>query len=117
MASRKLPNYLRTYRKITGFSQDEVAFLMGSESGTQVSRYERGARKPSIETAFAYELIFGALARDLLAGVFEKVEEKIARRAPALTRKLSTEKSGIVKARKLALLERISSRAVATNES
>ena len=36
----KLENYLRTYRRRAGLSQDEMAFLLGTKSGTKVSRYE-----------------------------------------------------------------------------
>jgi|SRR6266576_4678451 len=61
--SHKLENYLRTYRKQSGLSQDEVAFLLGCQTGTKVSRYERFARKPSLETLFAYEVVFGAPAQ------------------------------------------------------
>ena len=74
--SHKLENYLRTYRKRSGLSQDEVAFLLGCQNGTKVSRYERFARKPSLETLFAYEVVFGASARELFAGAYQKVEKK-----------------------------------------
>jgi len=36
--SHKLQNYLRTYRKRNSLSQDEMAFLLGCQSGTKVSR-------------------------------------------------------------------------------
>jgi transcriptional regulator with XRE-family HTH domain len=71
--SYKLENYLRTYRKRSGLSQDEMAFLLGCQNGTKVSRYERFARKPNLETLFAYEVVFGAPARELFAGVYHIV--------------------------------------------
>ena len=67
--AHRLPNYLRTHRKRAGLSQDEVAFLLGCRSGAKVSRYERLARRLSLETAFAYEALFGVPARELFAGV------------------------------------------------
>ena len=33
MATHKLENYLRTYRKRSGLTQREVAFLVGSRNG------------------------------------------------------------------------------------
>jgi len=45
MAS-KLRNYLRVFRKGMGLYQDEIAFLVGSEKGTTVSRYEHNERIP-----------------------------------------------------------------------
>jgi transcriptional regulator with XRE-family HTH domain len=100
MASCRLPNYLRTYRKRAGLSQDEVAFLLGCRSGAKVSRYERLARRPSLETAFAYEAVFGVPARELFAGVYEKVEHEIRKRARILAEKLNAGQADRVTVRK-----------------
>jgi transcriptional regulator with XRE-family HTH domain len=107
--SYKLENYLKTYRKRTALSQDEVAFLLGCKSGTKVSRYERHARKPNLETLFAYEMVFGAPARELFAGVYQKVEKRITNRAQLLTRNLSRATPTPMATRKLQILEAITS--------
>lgn len=104
----KLPNYLRTFRKKSYLSQDEVAFLLGSRSGAKISRYERFSREPTLKTALAYEALFGIPVQSLFAGTFQKVEAEIKRRAQLLTRKLGTAKSGPVLARKLEALKPIS---------
>src|SRR5258708_4349170 len=57
--SRKLPNYLRMYRKRSGLSQEETALLLGYPNGQQVSRCERFTRQPSLQTILAYEAVFG----------------------------------------------------------
>ncbi len=103
----KLQNYLRTHRKHTGLSQDEVAFLLGCQSGTKVSRYERFIRQPTLETAFAYEALFGVPARELFAGTFQKVEKKTIRQAQLLTRRLDRGKEGQMNPGKLQRLEEI----------
>jgi transcriptional regulator with XRE-family HTH domain len=107
--AKRLHNYLRTYRKRAGLSQDEVAFLLGRQHGTKVSRYERNTRQPGLETLLAYELVFGAPVRDLFAGVFEKVEATTLRRAQLLARKLSAATRTPRTARKLELLGHITS--------
>jgi transcriptional regulator with XRE-family HTH domain len=66
-----------------------VAYLLGCQNGTKISRYERFARKPSLETLFAYEVVFGAAVRELFAGAYQKVEKRISNRAQLLTRKLN----------------------------
>src|SRR3989442_5261356 len=99
--AHRLPNYLKTYRKRAGLSQDEVAFLLGCQSGAKVSRYERLARRPSLETAFAYEALFGVPARELFAGVYEKVEEQIKKRARVLAGKLGARETDRTMHRKL----------------
>ena len=107
--SHKLENYLRTYRKRSGLSQNEVAFLLDCQNGTKVSRYERYTRKPSLETLFAYEVMFGAPARELFAGAYQKVEKKIYNRAQLLTRKLNRATPTPMATRKLQILEAITS--------
>jgi transcriptional regulator with XRE-family HTH domain len=107
--SHKLENYLRTYRKRSGLSQDEVAFLLGCQNGTKVSRYERCSRKPSLETVLAYVIVFGAPGRELFAGTFEKVENKLSKRAQLLTRKLNRATPDRMATRKLQILKAITS--------
>ena len=111
MHSPKLQNYLRMHRKRTGLSQDEVAFLLGCQTGANVSRYERFARQPNLETAFACEVIFGIPARELFAGVYQKVEETIHQRAQVLVEKLNAAKPDRTTCQKLENLKRITSSA------
>lgn len=80
---------------------------MGCQSGAKVSRYERLNRKPNLETAFAYEAVFGAPSRNLFAGVFQKVEEKIKKRAQLLSKKLIEGQRDRMALQKLKLLQSI----------
>jgi transcriptional regulator with XRE-family HTH domain len=83
-----LSNYLRTNRKRLALSQEEVAFLLGvngMDKGIKVSRDENRAREPSLETALAYEVIYGRPVRELFAGVYEQVERNVAARAKLLS--------------------------------
>ncbi len=107
--SHKLNNYLRTYRKRAGLSQAEVAFLLGGQSGTKVSRYERAARQPTLQTALAYEVIFAIPVRALFAGMCHKVEQPIVKRAQVLARKLNTAKPDRLTTRKLQVLQAVAS--------
>jgi transcriptional regulator with XRE-family HTH domain len=107
--SAPLESYLKTYRKRSGFSQDEVAFLLGSASGAKVSRYERLARQPGLPTVFAYEVIFRTPAKDLFAGLYQKVEKITQSRARLLAEKLAQAKAHRTTPRKLALLQTLCS--------
>src|ERR1019366_3407404 len=84
MSSRKLKNYLRAHRKRSGLSQSEVALLVGSQTGACVSRHERFRRQPTLQTALAYEIIFGTAARDLFPGLFADVQKVTLARANTL---------------------------------
>ena len=83
-----LPNYLRTHRKRAALSQEEVAFLLGVKGmnkANKVSRDEHYARTPTLESALAYEAIYGKPIRELFAGLYDGVEREVVARAKALT--------------------------------
>lgn len=105
MSSHKLHNYLRTYRKRSGLSQRELAFLLGCRSGAKVSRYERLARQPGLRTVFAYVAIFGVPPQELFAGFFDEVKGKTFERARLLMDKLCAAKPHPLITRKLDVLK------------
>ena len=107
MPSLKLPNYLRTFRRRAGLSQDEVAFLLGCQSGAHVCHYERFRRVPSLRTALAFAVIFQTPIQMLYAGEFQKVEQAIRRRAKRLSARLSVANTDPSTARKVALLDAV----------
>jgi len=100
-------NYLRSYRRRSGLSQAEMAFLLGCRSKAKVSRYEQHARRPSLESVFIYEVVFGAHAQELFRGVFEKVEKETRKRAQMLAERLRQAKPDDTIARKLSILDAI----------
>jgi len=73
MATRRLPNYLRTYRKHSGLSQSEVAFLIRLKDKSDLSRYERSVRLPSLRVALACQEVFGKPVSELFAGLNDSV--------------------------------------------
>jgi len=83
-----LPNYLRSKRKQSSFSQEEVAFLLGlkgMDKGGKVSRDENYSRIPTLETALAYEAIYGKPIRELFAGLYEQISDEVSSRAKILS--------------------------------
>src|SRR6185295_12590202 len=84
MASTPLPNYLLANRKRLALSQDDVAFLLGTKSGTKVSRYERFVREPSLQTALECEAVFQRSVSELFSGMYNKAEQDVAARAKML---------------------------------
>ena len=101
MATHTLQNYLRMYRKRSGLTQEDVAYLLGSRDGGKICRYERLTREPTLEAALGYEAIFNVPVRELFAGVFAEVEKRVIRRIGHLGRKLQTQRQTRMSARKL----------------
>lgn len=109
MPTRPLENYLRMYRKRSGLTQREVAFLLGCENGAQVSRYEKRRRVPPLQTALAYEAIFGIPVAELFAGIRQTAERTIQRRLTNLEKTFQSVTAkgskGCITAQKLRWLE------------
>ena len=83
-----LPNYLRSKRKQSSYSQEEVAFLLGlkgMDKGGKVSRDENYSRIPTLETALAYEAIYGKPIRELFAGLYEQIAGEVSSRGKILS--------------------------------
>lgn len=95
-----LSNYLRTHRKRLALSQEEVAFLLGAkgmDKGIKVSRDENHARKTNLETALAYQVIYGIPVGELFAGLYAQVEREVKERAKVLHHR-NTGKSNLKRA-------------------
>lgn len=82
---------------------------MGVGSGAAVSRYERLARRPSLETALACQAALGVPVHELFPGIYAEVEQAIIQRARLLAARLREQKSARSKAT-VELLEELSSR-------
>ncbi len=109
MEAHKLENYLRTYRKRAGLNQSEVAFLLGHDRQSQVSRFEKRHRVPTLRTALAWEAILGIPVAELFAGMRESVGHEIRRRleklALVLNEKVESKgKEAVMASRKLSWL-------------
>jgi transcriptional regulator with XRE-family HTH domain len=100
MTSPLLQNHLRANRKRLALSQDEVAFLLGAQSGAKACRYERFVREPSLETALACEAIFKRSVSELFPGLYQKVEREVAARAKMLAERTDRRKPNQQTARK-----------------
>jgi transcriptional regulator with XRE-family HTH domain len=76
------------HRKRHALTQYEVARLLGCQSGSKISRYERGERLPSIQTMIAFEIVFHVSWRDVLSGQYNRVYKEVRERALALSREV-----------------------------
>ncbi len=79
---------LKSHRKRSGFSQEELAFLLGLKVASAISRYEHGEREPDVRTAFAYQIVFQSLAHQLLPDIFADVCRDVTERARTLAETL-----------------------------
>jgi transcriptional regulator with XRE-family HTH domain len=76
-------NYVRTHRGRHAVTLKDVAFLIGHKSGSPIAQIERGDGPPSIKTALALQIVFGAAPRELFPGLYETVEDEVMRQGHA----------------------------------
>jgi DNA-binding XRE family transcriptional regulator len=100
----KYHNYIRTHRKRTHLTQNEVAFLLGSKNSAHVCRHERLEQTPNLPTLLAYEILFRTPVRSLFNEVHQDVEQKLIHRIRLLIQKLARSEESPLKVRKIEIL-------------
>src|SRR5262249_51613344 len=80
MTQQNIHCYIRTHRKKSGFTQRELATVLGYDSEGQVSRHERANVVPPFLVALGYEVVFRVPVAELFPGVYGSVEHEIEAR-------------------------------------
>ena len=105
MAYPRIASHVRTHRKKSGFTQREVARLVGYTNQGPVSRHERGIAVPPLSVALAYAALFRVSVADLFPAIHEKagssVETRLARFESALGQRSARAGDANATARKL----------------
>jgi DNA-binding XRE family transcriptional regulator len=100
-------NHLRRYRRRGALTQSDIAFLLGAACGTKVSRHERTLRPPSLQTALAYQAIFGVPVHELFPEDYRRAAATVRSRADQLSRHVARRPDGGKARFKQQLLARI----------
>jgi DNA-binding XRE family transcriptional regulator len=103
---RTIAPYLRALRRKSMLSQADVAFLLGTSTGTRVSRHETGQCIPPLEVVLAYAVIFDAAIDDIYHEEAARIIKRICTRARTLHEGLADSASTpLSKERRVALAE------------
>ncbi len=78
---QKHKNHLFIVRKKNGLGQKQIAALLGHKTIDQISRYERGARLPSLKTALKLQIIYHLPINALFQGYYNKCFDEIENQA------------------------------------
>ena len=112
MPSTRLPNYLRANRKRLALSQSDVVQLLGAENAAQVCRHEYFIREPSLRAVLAYVAIFKQPVDLLFAGLYEQIEQEVAKRAAILSGSASSRMSAQNTAHRHQILAKLAAKRV-----
>ncbi len=107
MVERKLINHFKRLRKQHRLSQQDIAFLIGVNHISKISRYERLAQMPTLPTVIAYEIIFHMPVRKLFPDLTREIHIALKKRALDLSRTLASKPSDEHSTYKITLLKSI----------
>ncbi len=100
----RLHSYLHVHRRQRCLNQQELAYLLGKKNASSISRFELGKRDPSLDAAFACQVLFDISPSELFPKLFTEVEDAVMRRAYVLHERLKRRSSPTTEA-KLKLLK------------
>ena len=77
---------MRFLRRRLGVTQRELAYVLGYDSDSQVSRIENGSRMPLLEEVLIIELVFGVPGMTIFPQVRNVVGKSVCNRVRTLIR-------------------------------
>ena len=72
-----IPNRLKKYRRIAGYSQKEVAKILGFRSTGRISRWEKGVSMPSLKNLLKLSFLYSTLPAELYADLWDDVRKEL----------------------------------------
>jgi DNA-binding XRE family transcriptional regulator len=90
---QRFQSYLRPHRRRWGFTQGELAFLIGYETGKSISRIESLKQKPTLDAALSCGVIFNTAPVKLFPGTLSDAEQRVFARASELYEELQGDPS------------------------
>lgn len=81
---KRIPNLLRKYRRISGFSQKQVGLLLGYKNGNRISRWENSDELPSALNIFRLSVAYRVLIDSLFIDHIHTVRKEIHAREQKL---------------------------------
>ena len=79
-----IPNRLWRYRQRMGFSQPQVAAILGLLSRHHICEYERGQKRPTLVTALKFEIVYRVPVAFLYPELYKQLKERLRAREERL---------------------------------
>jgi transcriptional regulator with XRE-family HTH domain len=77
MGFPKFPNNLKRHRQIAGYSQKEVAFLLGFSYTATISKWEKGFLLPDTRYLFLLCHLYSGAPQELYGDLWQSLMEEI----------------------------------------
>jgi transcriptional regulator with XRE-family HTH domain len=80
---KRVENRIWKYRKILNLSQRQVSFLLALNGTSQISKWEKGVKVPSLPNALRLANILKISVEDLFSGLNQHLKKEIEGKAEA----------------------------------
>lgn len=70
---KHITNHLFRLRRVRGYSQKRLAYLLGLRSSKAISDYERGRRLPPLLTAMLMEIVLGTRLSEIYLDLYREL--------------------------------------------
>ncbi|MBK9962479.1 MAG: helix-turn-helix transcriptional regulator [Saprospiraceae bacterium] len=100
-------NYLRMYRKKSPLTQSDMGFLVGIKDISNISRYEKGQRQPTIEFLLNYHHIFEISIETFFEPQSELVKGQLTERIQMLILEIKKSNNTLKNTSRIKFLEQI----------
>lgn len=90
MVSFCIPNNLKKYRKIAGYSQNDIALMLGFSYPSNISKWEKGLSQPSIEHLIILSQLYNSLPNELYSFLWQTSKKTVAKKKLLLDPKEKT---------------------------
>lgn len=84
MEKNYFPNRLKNYRNIHGYTQKQVAFMLGYKNADRISQWEKGLAMPSALNLLKLSVIYHTLVNDFYFDLLEEYKTDIANKIDTL---------------------------------
>jgi len=84
MGARRLPQYipnrLRKHRRLRGYSQRDVAHLLGLKNANRISKWERGCSAPDFLNFIKLSILYRTIPYDLYFDLYQELKNELTAR-------------------------------------
>ena len=84
MRHKRIHNYLRRCRKEKGLTQKEVAYILGLESSSMISRWEKGVSLPETLNALKMAALYQTTVDFVYEDLRYAVQDEFSKRAKSI---------------------------------
>lgn len=77
-AGRHIPNKLRKYRRLMGYTQAQVALLLGVHCRSRIALWEQGIRMPSADNLLQLSILYCTLTNELYPDYLKFLKQRLS---------------------------------------